>query len=161
MHHHSNSKRQIAIRSFTYGVMTAAVLAAALFCLLIVLGYQFNRTSGKLEQGSLLQLRSFPSDANILINNQLQNFTTPDKKNIAAGDHAITMQREGYNDWSKAIHLRPGELMWLNYTRFVPKSVVTEEIQEFNALYRTKNNIVRLSYFKISYIGNKGFRNSA
>lgn len=134
MHHHSNSKRQIAIRSFTYGVMTAAVFAAAVFCLLIVLGYQFNQSSGKLEQGSLLQFRSFPSGANISINGQMQNFTTPDKKNIAVGDHTISMQREGYNEWSKAIHLRPGELMWLNYTRFVPKSVVTEEVKEFNAL---------------------------
>lgn len=134
MHHHSNSKRQIAIRFFTYGVMTAAVFAAAIFCLLIVLGYQFNQSSGRLEQGSLLQFRSFPSDANISINGQRQNFTTPDKKNIAAGDHTITMQREGYNDWSQTIHLRPGELMWLNYTRFVPKSVITEEVQEFDAL---------------------------
>ncbi len=134
MHHHSNSKRQIAIRSFTYGVMTMAVIFTAIVCLFIVLGYQFNRSSGKIEQGSLLQFRSFPNDANVLIDNQIQNFTTPGKKNIAAGDHTVIMQREGYNDWSKAIHLRPGELMWLNYTRFVPKSVVTETVKEFDAL---------------------------
>lgn len=134
MHHHSNSKRQIAVRSFTYGVMTAAVIVAALICISIVLGYQFNRSSGKIEQGSLLQFRSFPSDANVVIDEQIQNFTTPGKKNVAAGDHLITMQREGYNDWSKAIHLRPGELMWLNYTRLIPKSVITEEVKEFNSL---------------------------
>ncbi|MCA9339093.1 PEGA domain-containing protein [Candidatus Saccharibacteria bacterium] len=114
--------------------MTTAVFAAAIFCLLIVLGYQFNQSSGKLEQGSLLQFRSFPSDAKVSINGQAQNFTTPDKKNVAAGDHTVSMQREGYNEWSKSIHLRPGELMWLNYTRFVPKSVVTEEVKEFDAL---------------------------
>ena len=134
MHHHSNSKRQIAIRSFTYGIMTTIVLATVLFCIFIVLGYQFNRSSGKIEQGSLLQFRSFPSSANVTVNDQLQGFTTPDKKNISAGDHTIAMQREGYNDWNKSIHLRPGELMWLNYTRFVPKSVVTEEVKEYDAM---------------------------
>lgn len=130
--HSVNQKRkQLALRYFTYGVMSLAVVVISAICILLALGYGFDFKQNTVVQRALVQFRSFPQNATITMDNKTLSFRTPGKANIDAGQHNFTMQLEGYRDWSKTVTLDAGELRWLNYTRFIPKTVTTNNLKEF------------------------------
>lgn len=123
------SKRKKTIIRFTnYALMTIAVVSLSIVCVFLILGYQFNTQKGTIDQGGLMQFRSFPSSARITLDGSRLNFQTPGKQGVSAGKHTVMMQRTGYHDWSKTVSIRPGELRWLNYARFVPLDITTSQI---------------------------------
>lgn len=134
MHQHGSKRKKIALRFFSYGVMTFATIAISFICILLILGYQFNLQKGTVEQGALLQFRSFPSGATITLNGTALGFRTPGKENVEVGKHTVTMTRQGYREWSKSFSVTAGELRWLNYVRFVPNTVTTNSVRAFDVL---------------------------
>lgn len=134
MNHHASKRRQIALRFFTYGVMTVAVIAISVICILLVLGYRFDQTSGQIERRSLLQFRSTPSGAAIEMDGQRLSFNTPGRRTVEAGEHTVAMRLEGYRDWSKTFTVTPGSISWLNYARFVPNTITTDDVRSFPQL---------------------------
>lgn len=123
-HRMSKRKRQ-AMLFFTYGFMTLATIGISAVCLLLILGYRFDVTDRKIEQGGLMQFRSTPAGASIRFDESQLGFRTPGKLDVATGSHTVTMQREGYNQWSKTVSITAGELLWLNYARLIPKKITT------------------------------------
>lgn len=134
MNQHTSKRRQVALRFFTYGIMTFAVVAISLLCIFLVLGYRFDRTSGQIEQQALLQFRSTPSNARVELDGRQLSFTTPGRRNVSSGEHTVAMRLEGYRDWAKTFNVEPGSIMWLNYARFVPNNVTTDATREFDTL---------------------------
>lgn len=134
MHQQISPRRRKLVLFFTYGVMTAAVIAISTICLLLVLGYRFDFTARTVEQGGLLQFRSVPEGAKISLNGQELSFVTPGKRNVDVGTHEVRMYRSGYRDWAKTVTVRAGELRWLNYARLIPKEVTTTSVREFPTL---------------------------
>lgn len=127
------SKRaKLALRFFTYGVMTLATIVLTTLAIFWAMGYRFNQSS--FEQGGLVQFRSSPEGAAVYIDGAKQNFTTPGRANIPSGVHTIVMQLEGYRDWRRTVTVAPGQLLWLNYTRFIPDSITTVPLKTFPAL---------------------------
>lgn len=137
MHQHGSKRKQIAIRFFSYGVMTLATIVISFICILLILGYQFDLQKGTVAQGGLLQFRSFPSAATIRLDGKTLNFKTPGKQNVETGKHTIVMTRDGYREWSKSFSIQAGELRWLNYVRFVPNSITTTPVKNFETLTST------------------------
>ncbi len=134
MHNHRISKRKRqAILFFTYGFMTLATLVISAICLLLILGYRFDIVDRTLEQGGLLQFRSTPSGADIVVDGKQQSVRTPGKLDVAAGKHAVAMKRTGYRDWSRTVSIKAGELRWLNYARLVPTKIVTTDAVKFDS----------------------------
>ena len=129
--YHISKRRKTALRFFTYGVMTLAVLVLSFLSMLLILGYQFNIKSGTLEQGGLFQFRSFPAGAIIQLDSKQLNFSTPGKFNASAGKHIVTMKLSGYQEWHKTTNLKAGELKWLNYARLVPQSITSRSVASF------------------------------
>ncbi|EDK72692.1 PEGA domain protein [candidate division TM7 genomosp. GTL1] len=139
MHHNPRSKRrQVALRFFTYGVMTVAVVVISIICILFVLGYRFDQSSGRVEQRALLQLRSFPSNAAMTLDGSQLGFRTPGKRTVSAGKHSVVMKLDGYRDWRKDFMIQPGSLLWLNYARLIPASITTEEVRSLGRLVDIK-----------------------
>lgn len=124
-------KKELAIRYFTYGVMSLAVVAISVICILLALGWGFDFKHNTVVQRALIQFRSFPANATIRQDNEELSFRTPGKINADIGPHAYTMKLDGYREWSKTVSLDAGELRWLNYTRFVPETVTTASVKEF------------------------------
>lgn len=128
--HTPNQKRkQLAIRYFTYGVMSLAVAVISAVCIFLALGYWVK--DNNIVQRGLIQFRSVPSNARIVIDNQELTFRTPGKWNVDVGQHTVTMKLDGYRDWTKTVTLDAGELRWLNYARLIPKTVTTTSVKEF------------------------------
>ena len=132
------SKRaQLALRFFTYGVMTLATVVLTTLAIFYAMGYRFNQSSLVFEQGGLVQFRSFPEGGTVVVDGTVQNFKTPGRANLSAGPHTIIMQQQGYRDWQRAITLAPGELLWLNYARLFPNSITTTPVKTFPAITAT------------------------
>jgi hypothetical protein len=111
--------------------MTMAVAVISAVCIFLVLGYRLDLKSGDVEQGALLQFRSYPAGATIVLDRETLNFTTPGKLGVDVGTHTVSMQLDGYKEWQKSFKVRASELRWLNYARFVPETVVTKSVKEF------------------------------
>jgi len=134
MHQHGSKRKKIALRFFSYGVMTLATIVISFICILLILGYQFDLQKGTVAQGALLQFRSFPSGATIKLDDRTLGFKTPGKENVDAGKHSVSMTRSGYREWSKDFAVKAGELRWLNYVRFIPNDITTSNVRSFDAL---------------------------
>lgn len=132
-HGQSPRKRKL-ILYFTYGVMTTAVALISAICIFLVLGYRLDLKNGDVEQGALLQFRSFPSGATVTLDRETLPFVTPGKRNVDAGEHSVTMQRDGYKTWEKTFRVKASELRWLNYARLVPETIRTTTTKEFATL---------------------------
>lgn len=132
-HGKSTRKRKLMLY-FTYGVMTTAVALISAICIFLVLGYRVDLKSGDVEQGALLQLRSFPVGAAITLDNETLSFLTPGKRSVNAGAHTVNMKLKGYKAWEKTVDVKASELRWLNYARLVPETVTTTAEKEFVSL---------------------------
>ena len=134
MHNNTSRRRQIIQRSFIYGVMTVSIVLAVVACLLLVLGYRFDRNNGRVEQTALLQFDSFPSGAQVGIDEKWQGFKTPNKKAVSGGEHTVAIERDGYRQWAKSVNTKAGTVVWFNYARLVPNSITTETVKTFSKL---------------------------
>lgn len=116
--------------------MTVASAVLTAFLVFVALGYRLDKDFN-FSQGGLVQFRSFPSSANVTVDGKPQSFHTPDKLNMAAGQHNVTMSLNGYHTWSKSVDLSPGQLLWLNYARLIPKSITTNTLKEYTSISAT------------------------
>lgn len=130
----NRKRRVVALRFFTYGVMTLATIGISIICIMLVLGYRFDFTRHTVSQGALIQFRSFPEGARITFDDQLLSFLTPGKRNVDVGQHSVVYQLNGYREWSKTINATAGELRWLNYARLIPQSVTTNTVKDLPAV---------------------------
>jgi hypothetical protein len=130
----SSKRAKLALRFFTYGVMTLATVMLTVLAILYAMGNRFDANTFSFEQGGLVQFRSSPDGARIIIDGKVQNFTTPGRANLTAGVHAVALQKDGYRSWEKTISLGAGQLLWLNYARLIPNSVTTVPLKSFSGL---------------------------
>ncbi len=131
-HHRMSKRKRQAVLFFTYGFMTLATIAISAVCILLIMGYRFDVSDRTIEQGGLLQFRSTPGGAKVILNDKLLSFVTPGKLDVAVGTHTVKMQREGYHEWIKTTTVKAGELRWLNYARLVPTKIQHNTALRFN-----------------------------
>ncbi len=129
------SKRQVILqRIAVYGLMTLAVVVLVTMLIFVMLGYQFNRNDGRIEQGGLVQFESKPTGANVTIDGIAFGSQTNTKATLAAGGHFIKMEREGYKAWQKAVNVNPGSVLWLNYARLIPAVIKPTHVAELTEI---------------------------
>lgn len=129
----TSKRAKLALRFFTYGVMTVSTVVISTILVFFALGYRLDRNFN-FTQGGLVQFRSFPEGAEVTVNGKKESFRTPGKLNVPAGQHTASMTLQGYRPWSKAFSVEPGQLVWLNYARFIPETVETTTVSEFAGL---------------------------
>ncbi len=132
--HGQSPKKRKLVLYFTYGVMTMAVALISAICIFLVLGYRFDLKNGDVEQGALIQFRSFPAGAAINFDKETLSFQTPGKLNVGVGLHGATMKLDGYKTWEKTFSVKASELRWLNYARLIPEDIKTSAVKEFPAV---------------------------
>ena len=131
MHKRRTRNQQIAIRSFTYGAMALFAMLGVAFCLAWAMGFRIDWDDGKLTQVSLLQFSSFPGGAIVDINGQTLSSRTPTRANVKAGETTVIMSRQGYRSWQKTVDMPPSGVVWLNYVRLIPTSILTDTAKSF------------------------------
>lgn len=114
--------------------MTLTVVAIVTLLMFVVLGYSFNERDGKLEQGGLLQFASQPTGADVTLDELKLGPATNTKATVAAGNHSVSYDREGYRSWKKSIYVAPGQIGWLSYARLIPKDIAPSNLRSFPIL---------------------------
>lgn len=117
--------------------MCLSIVALVIVLLFIILGYRFNRSDGRIEQGGLLQFDTRPSGADVAINGTSLGSRTASKATVGAGDHYVTMSRAGYRQWQKSVTVAPGKVVWLDYPRLIPNEVKTENVTSFSRISKS------------------------
>lgn len=128
MYHPPPKRKQLIQRFAVYGLMSISVVGLVIVLVLIMLGYQFNRNDGKIEQGGLVQFDSHPGGVNVGIDGTSFGTRTPSKTTMTSGDHFITMNRDGYRQWQKSVNVVAGSVLWLNYARMIPTDIKTTDV---------------------------------
>lgn len=127
----SSKRAKLALRFFTYGVMTISTVVITTVMIFFALGYRLDKDLN-FTQGGLVQFKTFPENADVYVDDQKQSSRTPSKANLFAGQHTVKMTLQGYRDWTKTFDLAGGELMWLNYARLIPQDVKTTDIRDLS-----------------------------
>ncbi|MDB5168136.1 MAG: hypothetical protein JWO55_394 [Candidatus Saccharibacteria bacterium] len=135
------SKRKQLLKLFTiYTAMSVAVIVLVSILVFFMLGYQFNRTDGKIEQGGLVQFDTRPSGADVTIDGKTLGTRTASRKTLTTGQHFITMQRPGYKQWQKSIDVKAGSVLWLTYARLVPNDLKPANVASFATVSSTASS---------------------
>lgn len=135
MHHLSSKKKELIRRIVVYIVMVLSTLVTVSLITFFVLGFRFDFMDGQVEQYGFLQFASTPSGALVTIDGVPVSAKTPTKSSVKPGQHKITMQKTGYETWSKTVTVNAGTLTWLNYTLFVPKTITVEPVAAYDQIY--------------------------
>ena len=118
--------------------MCLSIIALVIVLLFIVLGYRFNRSDGRIEQGGLLQFDTRPGGADVTVDGTMAGSRTASKATVGAGPHFITMGRTGYRQWQKSVNVAPGSVVWLNYARLIPNELKVDSVANFPALAQSR-----------------------
>lgn len=124
-------------RIAVYILMTISTLVLVVVLVFVMLGYQFNKADGRIEQGGLVQFGTQPAGATIAIDGADFGTRTPSRTTMLSGQHYISMKLNGYDSWQKSIDVLPGSVLWLNYARLVPQTLTPKNVEDFKAMTDT------------------------
>lgn len=117
------------------GIVAVFILAFLITAPLVVLytaGYRYNFTTGSFVRTGLFYITSIPKGAEILINDELRDYTPAFIKNLVPGEYKLTLDRPGYHLWSKTLPVISQETTFVEevilFLDQEPVNLVSEEI---------------------------------
>lgn len=134
MKHNASKHRQPWARTAVYSFMTLTVVTIVALLMLVVSGYSFNEKDGRLEQGGLLQFRSIPTGATVILDEMKLGSETDSKTTVVAGSHSVQYDKAGYRSWKKTVNVKPGKIAWLSYARLIPNNIEPQTLRKFTTL---------------------------
>lgn len=137
MYHPPSKRRQFLQRVAVYIVMTLSVATLVIALVFVMLGYQLNKSDGKIEQGGLVQFGTKPGGATVTIDDAKLGTNTPSKTTATSGQHFVSMALPGYNSWQKSVNVVAGSVLWLNYARLVPNDLTPRNVADFSSITST------------------------
>jgi hypothetical protein len=140
MYRQPSKRKQLLQRISIYSIMSIAVVILVGILVFFMLGYQINKSDGKIEQGGLVQFNTRPAGADVTIDGQTLGTRTASRKTLPTGQHFITMQREGYHNWQKSVDVTAGSVLWLTYARLVPTELKPVNVTSFASLSSTASS---------------------
>lgn len=119
-------------------LMVFTVIITVLILAFIVSGYWVS-PDFKIERQGLLQIYSSPTGADITIDDNAGSWLsrTNTSMTLSAGEHKITLTKEGYDSWSRTVKITEGLLYKLHYPRLFPKKRTVESALDFSANFAT------------------------
>src|SRR5664279_1740858 len=137
MYHPPSKRRQLIRQVAVYTAMSVTIILAVTALVFIMLGYDFNKKDGRIEQGGLLQFASAPAGADVTVDGNILGSQTPLKANAFTGSHYIVMNKKGYRTWQKSVDVLPGIILWLNYARLIPTTLTPTPVVDFATVSST------------------------
>ena len=114
-------------------IMSLAVVALVFVLVAIVEGWRLS-SNLKLEQNGMAQIESLPTGAKVIIDGRQDFNETNISKLLPAGEHEITLKKDGYDSWSKKINIVSGLLTRLRNPRLFKQNRKTEVVENYNNL---------------------------
>ena len=135
MHHCTSKNKELVKRIAVYALMALSVFVLVTTIVFFMMGFRIDTIDGKLEQYALLQFNSVPTGAKVTVDGESISSRTPTSSSVPAGEHKITISRDGYQTWSKTVDVKSGVLKWLKYAILVPNKLAVESVANYDAVY--------------------------
>lgn len=116
-----------------YIILGVVFVATVVFAVLMIRGYRWNVKEQNLESYGVLQLKTFPTGAEIKINDRELGFLDGKRLDLVEGQHTVTVRRDGYQTWQDRVQIRGGKVKWLN-VRLLPDSLKQTIVKSYPAL---------------------------
>ena len=111
-------------------IMVITVIIMVIVLALIVSGYWFN-ANFEVERQGMLQINSIPTGANIEVDGDSPWYQrTNTSKILSADDHTIILTKDGYDTWTKTIHINEGLLYRIQYPRLFLQDRYKEKVYD-------------------------------
>lgn len=114
-------------------IMVLAVLVIVYILVAIVAGWRVS-SDLTVEQNGRISIRSFPSGAKVIIDDEEQFQPTKMERMLTAGKHKVVLQKDGYDSWEKEVTITPGWLSKLDYPRLFRQDRKRETIESYENL---------------------------
>lgn len=111
-------------------LMSLAVIALVFVLVAVVEGWRLG-SNLKLEQNGMVQIESLPTGAKVFIDGKQELSETNISKLLSAGEHEITLRKDGYDSWTKRINITSGVLTRLKNLRLFKTERNTEKIEDY------------------------------
>jgi hypothetical protein len=121
LHRHTISYEPVhsIIKRFTqYIFFGVIVIILSILIFYRTKGYTIN-TDGTTERRGLVLINSQPEGAKFSIDGK-ESGETDGKAELKEGQHTISINKDGYHQWSKTINLQAQQVEWLYYPRLIP-----------------------------------------
>ena len=118
----------------TYTIVPVIIAVGVSLLVMYTIGYRYNSTDHRLEQGGLVQFVTQPSGARVEVDGVKLPGRTNTRLDATAGSHTVLMTKAGYHTWQKTVTVEPGKLLWLNYARLIPKEITALPVLPLPAL---------------------------
>jgi len=116
-----------------YIILGVVFIATVIFAILMIRGYRWNVKDRNIEAYGVLQVKTFPSGANIKVDNRELGFLDGKRLDLSEGQHTVTVSRDGYQTWQDQIMIRGGKVKWLN-VRLFPEKLEQSVVKNYPAL---------------------------
>ncbi|MBO7699233.1 PEGA domain-containing protein [Candidatus Saccharibacteria bacterium] len=111
-------------------IMVVAVIATVVLLTFFAMGYRVDK-DGELGQQGLFQIQSHPTGAVVTIDGEDLLAHTNTTKLLSAGEHTITLTKDGYDSWTKTFTSELGRLIKIVYPRLFLQDRTPETIREY------------------------------
>ncbi|MDD4290299.1 MAG: PEGA domain-containing protein [Patescibacteria group bacterium] len=141
----------IIFRRFLAYFTIIVFIIASCFFVFISFGYRYNFIKNKFEKTSVLYIKSYPRDANVLLNDKKYKKTTPTQINYLKPDvYKIQVEKEKYQKWEKQIRVRVDETVFFENTSlfFTEARLAMIEQGDFQEISISPNKEMILFYDK-------------
>jgi len=98
------------IGQLTYSAFILLFIIIAPLLIFYALGYRYNWTNRNIEKNGALYIKSFPSNAEIFIDNKKIKPKTPTQVvEISSGKYDVSVKKDKYVPWTKKLEIYSGE----------------------------------------------------
>lgn len=124
-------------RLMYFGIVVVVFCILSPILLLYVAGYRYDSKSQEVEKTGTIHVRTFPKQASVRLNSELQDVETPASYNgLARGLYDICVEKEGFQSWRKQLSVDEGLVTRTDYLYLFPtdaqkKEVVNAEVVDF------------------------------
>ena len=125
----SRKKKQFLKVIFIEFIMVVSVCFLVIFFIFWAMGYKINK-NGRLEQNGLIHVITSPSGVNVKVDDTENFLRAGVSKTLSAGQHQVTISKDGFHSWQKRINIRQGFLTQLYYIHLIPINKQIENIRQ-------------------------------
>lgn len=128
--------------------MILAVVAIVAVALLLSMGFSVT-SDGGIEQTGLVQIHSMPTGATVEVDGNKVFSRTNLSRTLNAGEHSLSISKDGYDSWTKTIIMRSGVLLRVYYPRLFllnREPEVVENLGEDFAFYSASTDRTSILY---------------
>ena len=113
--------------------MATSVVAIVIILVAAVAGWRIN-SDFTVEQNGLVSIKTKPTGANVIIDDEPLYQTTNMSKMLSGGKHKVVLEKDGYERWEKEVEITPGWLLRLEYPRLFKQNRTKNTVKEFDGL---------------------------